>query len=345
MTMWALLSLRLRQWCYGWRQQRDYLENINHLLAEGVPIHHAVETVRAISHGSMQVVAQSSATQLAQGHCFADGLQGWYAPETVAMIRAGEMGGAFKQTLLAAQRALKGRHRLWVAAAHALAYPCVVLLMAVLVAVFIQHSVLQSFAQIKPMAVWPPMGRSLNQWAVFFERWGWLVLLMLVVGLWWWRHALRSWVGSMRVVVDRWPVWSLYRRVVAAQLAESLGLMLQQGVSMREALTVCQVHATPYVAWHLDHMVRRLGAGQDNLADVLGTGLLSRNDLLQLRVLAKGRDFAQALVHTAARIAQQAEMRVMIGVRVLAALLLVVAAAFAGYMVLAVYGVGGMMAF
>jgi type II secretory pathway component PulF len=338
--VWKNLQLTLSKWCFGWQQQQLFLDNIHRLLEDGVPVHQAVDAIESMSSGVVRQVAQHAQMSLAQGQLFADGLHGWYAPHVVAMIRAGELGGAFVATIGSAQVTLSSQHRLLSTALAALVYPCLVLLMGCAVAIFLQHSVFHSFAEIKPVALWPANGQSLYVFSSFLQHSWWVLCLLMLVCAMAWCWMLRYYTGALRQQLDRWPVFSLYRRAVAAQFMEVMGLMLTNGIALREALQLSQRHATVYLSWHVLHMEVRLSGGLDNIADVLDTGLLGQVELAQLRVVAKGAGFAKALVRLGRHTAEHAQRHAVWLVRVLAAGLLVLAAYFASYMILAIYAVG-----
>ena len=338
--MWLNLRLTLSKWCFGWQQQQLFLDNIHHLLEDGVPIHQAVDVMESMSRGVMREVAQHAQMSLAQGQLFADGLHGWYAPHAVAMIRAGELGGAFVATIGSTQAALSSQHRLLGTALAVLVYPCLVLLMGCAVAIFLQHSVFHSFAEIKPVAKWPVSGQSLYMFSSFLQQDWWLLCLLVLVCSTTWCWMLRCYTGPLRQQLDRWPVLSLYRRAVAAQFMEVLGLMLGNGIALREALQLSQRHTTVYLTWHVLNMEVRLSGGLDNIADVLDTGLLGQSELARLRVVAKGSGFAKALVRLGQHTAEHAQRHTVWLVKALAAGLLVLAACFAAYMILAIYAVG-----
>ena len=328
------------RWRFGLRRQQAFLQDLHGLLEDGVSIQQALQALAQLTRGATQQVAHQAMQSLAEGRGFADGLQAWFTPYIVAIIKAGEQGGTFLQAMQVAAQALTQRSQLVVKMLSILLYPCVVLVMGCAVSVFMQHSVMQSFAQIKPVTEWPELGQSLYYFALFIERFWWLlgvvfVLLMISIGF-----GLRMMTGSARQFLDAVPLISLYRRWVAVRLLSLLGLLLSNGVGLRHALGLCHQYATPYLRWHLSHMEARLSYGQDNIADVLHTGLVGQEDMIRLRVVAKGRGFASALLRLGSHAETRLQQHIEVVLRLLSGVLLVLAAALAGVMVLAIYGVG-----
>jgi type II secretory pathway component PulF len=77
---------------------------------------------------------------------------------------------------------------------------------------------------------------------------------------------------------------------------ETLGLLVASGVVFKGAIKVMQYQANPYVASHLSMMEHLLSKGKGNIADVLSTGLIKKEDVLRLRVMAEVKGFEHGLV-------------------------------------------------
>ena len=322
------------------RQQQIFLEDIHALLEDGVPLNQAVQTLLRLSRGSMLLLLQEVSQALASGRLFADALEGWFAPHLVTIIRAGERGGVFVDTVHAAQAALMEQTQVWSKVVATLAYPLLVLLMGCGVAVFIQQSVLSSFAQIKAIDTWPELG----QWLYVGAQWlqhdaFWVLALVIAIGLalvW----LLRCYVGSLRHFLDHLPIFSAYRRLMAARMMEAMGLMLSNGLVLRDVIQLSQEGATVYLRWHLLHMEQRLSSGYESIAAVLQTGLLHEHELARLRVVAQGGGFAAAMLRLGRRANVRVQQSIVRSARLLSGALLVLAACFAALMVFAIYGVG-----
>jgi type II secretory pathway component PulF len=152
--------------------------------------------------------------------------------------------------------------------------------------------------------------------------------------------TLRLYTGRWRQLLDHFPFFSSYRKLVAARTMEVMGLMLSNGLSLRDVLRLCQESATPYLRWHLLHMEQRLSSGQESVALVLQTGLLQSHELARLRVIAQGDGFAAAMCRLGQRAHARCQQAMVRSARLASGVLLVSAAGFAALMVLAVYSVG-----
>lgn len=223
-------------------------------------------------------------------------------------------------------------------------YPFVVFVVALIMLVVIKTSVLTNFAEIKSIYQWPPIGQQLYALANFIQYWWWFVgflVLAVIVGTY---YMLQNFTGTTRHTIDNMPVLSLYRRLTAARFMETLGLLVTNGVSLRESLQIIHRHAQPYLSWHLMLMEFRLSGGKENIADVLDTQLLNRDDLIRLRVMAKGKGFETALVSLGRRALQRYGQSVSLTVRIFGGGLLCVGALVAAMIVFGIYSVGSVVA-
>lgn len=326
------------------KQQHILLSDMASLMTDGVPLVKSLETIEQIHSGVAQRVAQSMLAALTTGQSLAVGMLDWFPVAVVELIRAGEEGGQLESALAAAvryyQQQLAGQQYAW----QALAYPLLVLSLAAVMLVVIKQSVLMNFAQIKPVIQWPMVGRHLFYLATVIQYGWWLILLFLGVLVFGVFYMMYQITGPFRTQLDRLPIMSLYRRRTAAQLLETLGLLIANGVSVQQALDILSRHAPPYLAWHLMLMEYRLGTGHDNIAEVLNTQLLDEEDMLRLRVVSLGKGFEQALVSLGRHAYQRYFQSVLRYTKVLAGCLLVTGAGMAAMMVLGIYSVGSVVA-
>src|SRR6185312_11377815 len=90
--------------------------------------------------------------------------------------------------------------------------------------------------------------------------------------------------------------FSLYRELAGAQVMETLGLLIANGVVFKNAIKVMQYQANPYIASHLVTMEHLMAMGKGNIADVLTTGLIDEKNILRLRVMAEVKGFEHGLI-------------------------------------------------
>lgn len=335
---------RWYQWRFSRTEQRAFLQDLVALVADGVSVSQAVDTMQNLYQGSAQRAAQSIALSIAEGHMLAEGMQGWFSHECVDLMRVAEQSGTLLATLRCSLDVVYEKNNALRHLLMMLLYPLMVVVLAMVVLVFVKQSVLQTFLQMQPLAYWPALGKNMYGLALFVEQCWWLVMILIGLISYLVYDALRRYTGRLRVRLDQWPVWRLYRRLLAARFLQHVGLLLQNGLGLQQILTIMEKDSLPYLRWHLQRMYRRLGDGKENIAEVLSTGLLDEQDQLRLQVVAASKGFGGALTSLSQQLHANNLAAIQRLARFMVALLLGGSALLAALIVLTIYSVGGVAA-
>lgn len=295
------IGLMIRHLQFGNKQQLAFLEDLYLLINDGIPANRAVDMMAQVTEGITREVALSISEKIGQGQPLADGMREWFSVNVVEIVRVGEAGGALAQTMKSAINMLSQRGVATGAFVGALAYPLMVITIACFVILYLNSSVFTQFATIKPMEQWPESGKRLVSIAHFIKNWWWIVIVGIIAILVFMRRFMSTYVGELRPILDRFPPFSLYRRLVASRLLETLGLLVANGVVFKSAIKVMQYQANPYLHYHLVTMEHLLSMGKTNIADVLATGLIDESDLMRLRVMAEVKGFEHGLIRMGLR--------------------------------------------
>ncbi len=321
-------------------EQQAFLEDLATLVDDGVPANRAIEVLGRVEKGPKRTVADYITSKISQGRPIAEGMQGWFAPAVVELVRAGEQGGTLAQNIHMAAESMGSRSETFSSLASSLTYPIVVIIAACAVLIYLNGSVFPQFAAIKPVEQWPSNGQQLIKMAIFLQNWWFMVIVAIVVAFVGFSIVLKNSVGDLRRSLDSLPPFNIYRQLTAAQFMETLGLLIANGVVFKQALKIVEQQASPYLLWHLVMMELRLGRGRGNIAEVLDTGLISDADIVRLKAIADAKGFEHALVRLGKAAAQRGTETVRKIGRILGSFLLVVAAGFAGFMIMGLYSVG-----
>lgn len=325
-------------------KQRAFLEDLSRLVADGVPATKAIDTIRKTSGGLSRRVATDVMVGLASGQSIAEGMRGWFHENTIEVIRAGEQGGTLVKTLQETAQSLSDQTRAIGAVLAALIYPTIVVSAALMVSVFIKNSIFETFKHIQPIELWPQDGQILYGLANFIESWFWLLILIIILLVIGFIIMLQRYVGEQRNTIDTWPIMSLYRNYVSARFMKTLGLLLANGISLKNSLMIMQQQVGGYLAWHLYNMQLRLGTGRENIADVLDTGLIDEADIVRLKAIAQAKGFEEALADLGQRSADATRLSIIRMSKVTGGVLLAMGALLAIFMVLSIYSVSASIA-
>jgi type II secretory pathway component PulF len=327
-------------WQFTYKQQQAFLQDLAALIEDGVPASQAIDVIIEVSEGISKMVAQSVSSSLFRGQGLAEGMQPWFSHPVVEVIRVGEVSGALPQTLRAAADTYKDYSSTLSAFLSSVLYPLTVMVLALGMTVFIKNSVLTGFVEIKPLAEWPSVGQHLYNLGALVEAGWWLILLTIVLLAIIINNVLKNVTGQVRSWIDDVPLMSIYRSLLASRFMETLGVLLANGVVLKQALSTMQYEATPYLSWHLLQMEYHLSGGQENIAKVLDTNLISHADIVRLRVVARGKGFEQALLSLGRQARSRTSLQIERTGKIIGALLLMAGALIAVTIVFGIYTVG-----
>lgn len=295
-----------KRWQFGNKQQLAFLEDLYLLINDGIPANRAVEMMSLVTKGLTHEVALSLSQKIAEGQPLAEGMKEWFSMNVVEIIRVGESGGALAQTMKSAINMLSQQGVAIGAFVAAVSYPLLVIAIACVVIIYLNNSVFVQFKMIKPMDEWPEAGQRLVAIAQIIQEWWWVSIVIVVLVTVSFKRIMSNYTGELRSSLDSIPPFSFYRRLVAARLLETLGLLVANGVVFKSSIKVMQYQANPYLLYHLSKMEHLLSMGKTNIADVLATGLVENNDLMRLRVMAEVKGFEHGLIRMGIRGTEQA---------------------------------------
>jgi type II secretory pathway component PulF len=339
-TIPAKFAAMLRHWQFGNKKQLGFLEDLYLLINDGIPANRAVEMMAQVTTGLTREVALNISQKISEGLTLADGMREWFSPNVIEIIRVGEAGGALAETMKSAIKALSQRGVAVGAFVGALAYPLVVIIMACSVIVYLDTSVFVQFRSIKPDDQWPPAGQRLVEISYLIRNWWWLLIAVIVGFGYTLSRLMTNYIGDFRPILDRYPPFSLYKQLVAAQFLETLGLLVANGVVFKSALRVMQYRASPYLSSHLLTMERLLSTGKSNIADVLSTGLVTDSDLMRLKVMAEVKGFEHGLIRMGIKGSEQSTATLKLISRVIGGIFLVLGGALIIFIMQGIYMTG-----
>ncbi len=335
--------LQLKYRFYTVAKQQAFLQDIAGLIEDGVSANQAIEMMCRVSKGLDAEVVNSVLTAIAAGHHFAEGMQGWFPPHIVAIIRAGEQAGSLTRAMHAAIASLQQHSTAMTSLLSSLPYPLIVVIMGFAVMVFINHSVFANFRDVLPLSRWPNNAKTLVNTADFVQGWWWFIALTVLVITVLIGYGLRAYIGRFRQYIDAMPIFSYYRQLNAARFMEMLGMLIGNGLVFKQALAILQQNTSPYLYSHLLAMEYRLGLGRDNIAEVLDTGLIQQTHIQRLQLIASGKNFEQSLVRLGKRAGQQCVNQMQRSGKIAGACVLFFAAGLAAFMIFAIYDVGSIL--
>lgn len=146
-------------------------------------------------------------------------------------------------------------------------------------------------------ALWEGMNGWARAIAAFAQAWGLQTLLLvsaLLVSMLW---SLPRWRGAVRLRVEGWPVYGLYRDFQSGMLFSAMAMMLKTGETLRGSIDDITQRASPWMRWHLGRVVDALDENPTGTLDAFRRGLLSPHLLARVATLHRSSpSFSDVLI-------------------------------------------------
>ncbi len=341
MNFFEKLLLKFQQIQFTPKKQEALLEDLANLLEDGVSVNAALQLIQGFttSHVELEVINQMQ-LKMSEGEPFVLGLVGWCQGNLIDIILAGEEGGTLVESIRMAAHTVQDQNEGLDAFIQGLIYPGTMLIVGLAMLVYIGNTVFPSFVQIKPPSEWPVTGQNALALANFIKNFWWLMLVGLVSFIFVLRYLMEHYVGDLRESLDKVVPFSIYRQILGARFMETLGLLIRNGVPLKQCLRISQKNAQPYFFSHLLLMEYRLSGGRDNIADVLDTGLMDPQDLARLRVIAIGKGFDEALIRQGKRSMASAVAKIKLTGKIMGGVCMALTASLLGFIFFSIYAIG-----
>jgi general secretion pathway protein F len=217
------------------------------LLRSGVPLLRALEVLqRQASHKGLNHVLGQIHRQIEDGATMAEAMARFeriFGEMTVSMIRAGGEGGFLEEAFSRVAEFTEAQEDLKKRTIGALVYPLFLATVGVVVVtvliVFFVPRFEGLFAQLRARGELPTVTTALLWTSHQAWRWGWLVLLGLIGGVWYARRWLRSEAGRWwwdRVRLKLPLVGPIFLSLAVARFCRVLGTLLRNGVPILRSL-------------------------------------------------------------------------------------------------------------
>jgi len=324
------------------------------LLLAGMPLVPALSALVESASGGRGIRAQNNplaeiieqvANDVNSGNTLADALSkhpNVFSSLFVNMVAAGETSGTLEEVLLRLAEILEKRVHLTAKVKSAIAYPLMMIVVAVGVVVFLMSVVVPSittiFVEMNRALPWPT--RLLISTSAFIKTY--LVLIAIVVCAAFFGIVAGYTTKNGRLFADRTklklPLFGkLFLKLEIARLTRTLGILLVSGIPILSALEIAkQVIQNSFIAGALDS-VKDLVSKGDNIANAIRrTGLFPP---IVFHIIATGQisgDIEGGLINIADMYDGEVELTTKTLTSLLEPLILLFMGAVVGFIVLAI---------
>ena len=233
----------------------------------------------------------------AAGGRLGDAMEG-YVPEVERqIIVAAERFGNLGQGILDALEMRDNMRQIRNAILGAVTYPAVLVMMFTAFFVFLSSSIFPGFRDVLPEEQWPSSASSLEGLCAFVYGNIYLIYGGMAVAVAWFWWSLPRWKGSLRMKLDRYFPYAMYRIVYGTVFLLSLSGYIKAGMNPPVIINTMMKTAKPWYAERLYDIGLRIREGR-NIGDALAAlpyQFPTREIVEDLRVYAKHKSFEEVL--------------------------------------------------
>lgn len=250
----------------------------------------------------------------------------WWVPHTEQMIvMAGEQSGRLEVALQMVSGVVMSGRRIRFAIVGGLIYPIVIFVMTLGYLFLFGKLVIPRFASIVSPDRWHGVAHSLYMMSRFVQGGMIYCVIAMVLALVALFYSMPRWAGNARVVLDRFPPYSVYRLIVGCGFLVAFSSLQAAGFTVEKSLGRLADNAKPWLRQRIDDMLFGVKSGL-NVGEAMkntGYGFPSEEIVDDLCVYAEYKGFAEALQSLADEWMQEgvtiieAQMRVVNGVAII----------------------------
>jgi len=222
-----------------------------------------------------------------------------------------------------------------------LAYPLSVLALVIVYIYLFGTRVIPEFTRMIDPSGWHGAARSLYLMSLWVQQWmayAVLGLLVLLVAL---ALSMSRWTGSLRILVDQLPPYSIYRLMVGCGFLTAFSALQSAGVTVEKSLLRLSAMAQPWLRERLDGALLGVRSGL-NCGEALrnaGYQFPSKEVIDDLCVYAEYKGFAEALKLLADEWMEQGVEAISLRMKVLNGFSIITLALVIGWLVTGFFGI------
>jgi type II secretory pathway component PulF len=318
------------------------------MLANGLPLLKILEELRdrASDYGRkpkqpLAMTLDDCRRMVQNGRYLSDGLA-WWIPKTEQMIiHAGEQSGRLETALEAVCRVVQAAKRIKAVILGGMLYPMAVFALILAYLYMFGTRVIPEFARVVDPSTWQGMARSLYVMSQLVQNWMLIVLLgvaTVVVAVF---TSMPLWRGSVRIFVDRFAPYSIYRLVMGTGFLMSFSALQFAGITVEKSLIRLSDLADPWLRERLDGALLGVKSGL-NCGEALrnaGYGFPAPEIIDDLCVYAEYKGFPEALKILADEWMEEGIEQLSIQMKVLNSTTVVLLAVVIGWLVAGFFGI------
>jgi len=205
--------------------------------------------------------------ELEKGLPFSSAIDGWAPMREKLMLSVGDVS-KLEKALVNVIKVSEGSNRIIKPLIGALTYPVFMIALSLLIIVAVGIYMVPPLLEFAKDTVWTGSAAGLVAISAFARAYWWtlpigLALAALAIYL-----SFANLTGKLRITLDRFPPWSLYRMFTGVSWLMSLAALVESGTPIAKALQSLRANASPYLRERIDKTLGYMKNG-DNLGTAL----------------------------------------------------------------------------
>ncbi|CBJ48253.1 type II secretion system F family protein [Erwinia amylovora] len=210
------------------------------------------------------------AENLGSGFGLGDSLREWIPDQELSIIESCDLAGRPEDGFINAIDIASGSGRISSTVRATVSVTGYLTLLSVTVIVLFCMMLVPVIIQAVPLSQWNGMQTAVYYFYLLLSDWWWVLLLLFggVIALVVW--SLPRLTGRLRFFLDRFPPWSIYRRIHGAAFIMNVNAMDAAGIPMERA--IASMKKSTRSAWlyeRLDALEHAISSGEENLGQAL----------------------------------------------------------------------------
>lgn len=281
------------------KTRQSLWKKLGKLLKDGIPIIVGLQEIRGLRKPSTPVslAIDEWIRGMNNGRKLSEVILPWVNAEEAMLIMAGEQSGSLDEALESVVKVAKAGAAIRGAVVSGLTYPVFLLFMSFGALYFFGYKIIPAFSKAANPDAWTGFARVMVNAAGFIQSWLHWILLAVAILVVAFFVALPRWNGAVRVLLDRFAPFSIYRVMQGSSWLIALSALVAAGMRIETAIEQLRRNASAWARVRCDAALKGLRAGR-NLGDSLersGYEFPDRAIISDIRLYATKSGFDEAL--------------------------------------------------
>ena len=247
----------------------------------------------------------------ADGEHFSFAIKNYVPHDELMLIQAGEKSGKAQETFLLAAEVIDAKRNIKSSVLSAIAYPAFLICLMVILLLVVSFMVIPNLSLISDPNVWTGSAYALYIVSnIINSVYGILLGISFLACVGVVIYSLQNLTGNIRVRLDKYPPYSIYRLTIGATWLFTLASLIQAGIQSEDILRM-MLRAdknSPYLKERLNALIENAGKGGKKFGEAfLLTGMnFPDEDLVyEIKSFSELPDFSNVLYRIAKRWLQE----------------------------------------